>query len=95
MTKIYCKENANGKIDFYIVAEGVHYFLFSQKRYCGVLKYYRNGVCLKDAIDHKRGRSDYAIHRTMTKLPGYIKFIEKEYGIAVLNQSKRRLQEAA
>ena len=76
MTKIYCKENANGKIDFYIVTEGVHYFLFSQKRY-------------------KRGRSDYAIHRTMTKLPGYIKFIEKEYGIAVLNQSKRRLQEAA
>ena len=31
----------------------------------------------------------------MTKLPGYIKYIEKEYGIAVLEQSKRKLQEAA
>ena len=95
MTTIYCKQNSNEKTDFYMIADGVHYYLFSQKKYCGVMKYYRNGVCLKEAINHKRGRSDYAIHKTMTKLPGYIKYIEKEYGIAVLEQSKRKLQEAA
>ena len=53
MTTIYCKQNSNGKTDFYMVANGVHYYLFSQKKYCGVTKFYRNGVCLKDAINHK------------------------------------------
>ena len=95
MTTIYCKQNSNEKTDFYMIVDGVHYFLFSQKRYYGVIKYYLNGVCLKDAINHKRGRSDFAIHRTMAKLPGYIKYIEKEYGILVLNQSKRKLREPA
>ena len=95
MTAIYCKQNLNGKTDFYMEADGVHYFLFSQRKYCGVTKYYRNGVCLKDAINHKRGKSDYAIHKTMTKLPVYIKYIEREFGIAVLDQSIRKLREAA
>ena len=95
MTTIYCKQNSNGKTEFYMVANGVHYYLFSQKKYCGVTKFYRNGVCLKDAINHKRGRSDYAIHKTMTKLPSYIRYIEKEYGIAVFDRSIRKLQEAA
>lgn len=95
MTTIYCKHNSNKKTDFYMIANGVHYYLFSQKSYCGVTKFYRNGVCLKDAINHKRGRSDYAIHKTMTKLPSYIRYIEKEYGIAVFDRSIRKLQEAA
>ena len=48
MTTIYCKQNSNEKTDFYMIVDGVHYFLFSQKRYYGVIKYYLNGVCMKD-----------------------------------------------
>ena len=81
----------------WIHQEGLSRFLTIRRNRRGRKSYpdRSNGVCLKDAINHKRGRSDYAIHKTMTKLPGYIKYIEKEYGIAVLEQSKRKLQEAA
>lgn len=75
MTTIYCKKRETNKIDFYMVTGETEYFLFSQKKsYYGVEKYFRQGVSLDDAINHKKGKSDHMINKTMTKLPIYIRY---------------------
>ncbi len=48
------------------------------------------GVELNKALDHSRGNHDTALIKTMNKLPRYIIYIEKEYGIQVFNKTKRR-----
>lgn len=93
MAKIYCKAN-HSNLDFIITEKGTEYFLFTQKWHRGVEEYFKNGVALDNAIDHSKSRSDRMVHKVMSKLPMYIKYIEKEYGIAFLEQSKRRLAAA-
>ena len=95
MTRVYCRRNEVNTLDFYIADKDCEYYLFSQKAYLGVEKYFKNGVVLDNAINHSKGRSDYMIHKIMSKIPLYIKYVEKEYGIAFLEQSKRRLADVA
>lgn len=95
MARVYCRRNETNTLDFYVADKGCEYYLFSQKAYLGVEKHFRNGVSLSNAINHSKGRADYMIHKIMSKLPIYIKYVEKEYGIALLEQSKRRLANAA
>ena len=95
MTKIYCRRNGTNTLDFYVTNKGYEYYLFSQKVYLGVEKHFKNGVALNDAINHRKGRGDYMIHKTKSKLPIFIKYVEREYGIALLEQSKKRLADAA
>ncbi len=93
-TKIFCRTRKSYN-DFYIVFEGREYFLFSQNRRKGVERYYQNGVALELALKHSRGKTDCAIHRTMDKLRLYIRYIESQNEIAVLNKTKERIQKAA
>ena len=98
MTTIYCKRNGSEAqtLDFYVVKDREEFFLFSQKKiYAGLEKHYSRGVSLNDAINHSKGKTDYMIHKTMTKLPVYLRYVEKEYGITLLDQSKKRLRKAA
>lgn len=88
--RIYCKWTDCGVHSFYLVASGQEYFLFCQSYRKGVQKYYGNGVSVDAALDFSRAHRDGAIERTMTKLPMYIRYIEKEYEIEVLEQTKRR-----
>lgn len=87
---IYCKRTGCGAHSFYLVASGQEYFLFCQNYRKGVQKYYGKGVPVNTAIDFSRAHRDDAIERVMTKLPMYIKYIEKEYDIEVFEQTKRR-----
>lgn len=87
---IYCKRTDPGIHSFYLVASGQEYYLFRQNYRKGVQKYYGSGISVNVALDFSRAHRDDAIERTMTKLPVYIKYIEKEYGIMVLERTKRR-----
>ena len=89
MTTIYCRSNSN-KHDFYLNFEGYTYYLFSQPFRYGVDEFFKNGVKLDKAINHGIGRSDFAIHHTMDKLKAYIKYIETEYEVIILKQTKRK-----
>ena len=89
MTKIYCKERKNMH-DFYISVDRNDYYLFSQKYKTGVDNYYKGGVQLDKGIRHGIGRTDCAIHRTMDKLKKQIRYIEQEYNLIILNQTKAR-----
>ena len=64
--------------------------MFSQDYRKSVKNYYAGGVSLREALNNPRGGKDHALRKTMEKLPGYIKYIEKEYGIAVLEQTLRK-----
>ena len=89
-TEIYCKSAAKGIHSFYLLVGGNEYFLFNQAYRKGVDEYYSRGVYIDNAIKHSRAHRDVAISRTMNKLPVYIGYVEKEYGIAVLNKTKKR-----
>ena len=89
-TMIYCRSTNKGVHTFYLNADGIEYYLFHQNYRKGVSDYYRNGVLLDYAINFGRSKKDDALMRTMQKLPMYLKYAEKEYGIQVLNQTIKK-----
>lgn len=89
-TMIYCKPTQQGVHSFYLVTGGEEYFLFSQNSRKGVQEYFSRGVTIDDSMKFAKTKNDSAIIRTMTKLPMYIRYIEKEYEIEVYEQTKRR-----
>lgn len=89
-TFISCKATAKGVHSFYMTFEGEKYFLFNQNYRRGVDDFFFGGVELNQAMRFSIAHHDSAIIRTMEKLPSYIKHVEKEYGIAVLNQTIKK-----
>lgn len=87
---VYCLTTGKGVQSFYLeVCKETHY-LFSQHYRRGVSDYFRHGVHLDAAVDFSRAGRNFAILNTMRKLFSYIKYIEKEFGIAVLRQTARK-----
>lgn len=94
MTSIYY-ERTNGMHDFYLSNDGNDYYLFSQTVRRSVDFFYRGGVEIDKALCHGIGKRDLAIHHTMDKLIVYIKYIEVEYDIIVLRETKKKARRAA
>ena len=88
-TTVYCTAD-KGIHTFYLVTDQGEYFLFNQDFRKGVHEYFGDGVRLDRALDHSKSHRDTAISKTMSKLPMYIKYIEKEYSIAVLKQTQKK-----
>lgn len=86
---VFSKTTAKYQQSFYLETNGLRYYLFSQKFYKGVSNYYSKKVLLFNAIDKTKSNRDTALLRTMSKIPIYIKYIEKEYGIVVLNKTAK------
>lgn len=91
--EIYCKPADKGIHSFYLVLGAEEFFLFSQAYRKGVDDYYRGGVFLNDAINYSKAHKDCAITRTMSKIPTYVRYIEKEYDVKVLEKTKRSNQD--
>lgn len=89
-TMIYCETTEKAVHAFYMLNEGEIYYLFSQDYRKGVQDFYHKGVRLDESMDYSKAHKDTAIERTMSKIPMYIKYIEKEFGIEVLEQTKKR-----
>ena len=87
---IYCQLSDKGMHEFYLQISGNTYYLFSQSYKKSVHLFYGGSVRLNDALDFGKSRRDNAIVRTMRKLPMYIRYVEKENGIAVLNKTKKQ-----
>ncbi len=87
---IYCEPAARGVHAFFLVANGKEYYLFSQNYRKGVHAYYSKGVPLTQAFKFSKTHNDTALIRTMSKLPMYIMYVEKEYGIEVLDRTKKK-----
>ena len=87
---IHCEPTAHGVHTFSLVANGKEYYLFRQNYRKGVHAYYSKGVPLTQAFNYSKSHNDSALLRTMSKLPMYIKYAEKEYGIEVLGRTKKK-----
>lgn len=70
--------------------EGQTYYLFRQDYRKGVQEYFKKGVLMNDALNYSKAHRDFAIERTMEKLPSHIRYIEKEYGVELLEQTKKQ-----
>lgn len=87
---IMCKKTAKGVHSFYLFFKESEYFLFNQNYRKGVHEYFSKGVPLESSRDYAKANKDSAVIRTMTKLPLYIKYIEKEYGLAIFEKTKKK-----
>lgn len=88
--QIYCKPTDKGVHSFFLMAEGQEYYLFKQNYRKGVQSYFGRGIRVDEAYDFSKARKDSAIIRTLSKLPAHIRYIESEYGIAVLKQTVKK-----
>ena len=89
-TTIYCKPTDKGVHSFYLIMGSDEFYLFSQSYRKGVEEYYGRGVRIDEAIKYSRAHRDSAIIRTMDKIPMYVKYVEREYDIRVLDSTKKR-----
>jgi hypothetical protein len=87
---VYCTTTEKSVQTFYLVADGKEYYLFRQNYRRSVAEYYRCGVTVNEAINFGRSKHNTALINTMEKLPAYIRYIEKEYGIEVLKQTAKK-----
>lgn len=88
--KIYCESSYRGIHSFYLTVGGQDYYLFSQNYRRGVQEYFSKGVSIDQSMNYSRTHRDEALIRTMTKIPMYVNYIEKEYSIEVLEQTKKK-----
>ena len=86
---IYCEPTERGVHSFYLKAAGQEYFLFRQGYRKGVQEYFSKGASIDLSINYSKAHNDSALERTMYKIPMYVRYIEKEYQVEVLEQTKK------
>lgn len=86
---IICTTPPGQGLLFYLDVDGERYFLFSQRYRSGIEKYFSKGVSLNDILANKM-RGDDCVKKVVSKLPTYIKYVEKEYDITILNQTMKK-----
>lgn len=87
-SKIFSKITQKGKQSLYLKTNGKEYYLFSQNYRRSVKEYYSTPITVDRALDFSYG-DGHAVRRTMEKLRTYIPYVEKEYGINVLDKTIR------
>ena len=86
---IYCKTTAKGKQTFYLLTQGTKYFLFVQEYRRSNKEVFEQGISLFDLRKLKKHCS-YSVRHTVTKLPAYIRYVEQECGISIMEMTKRK-----
>lgn len=87
---IQCGRNERGSLSFYLVTGEERYFLFYQDNRAAVRAYFGNGLTIDEAYDYKKSNSNAQIRKAMARLPRSIRYIESEYGICVLENTKKK-----
>jgi len=90
--QVLCKCNNKGFLDFYLRANEKELFMFSQKYKYGSREFFEKGVSLDKALDTTKSHGNYAILLVMKKLPVYLRFLEKEHNIQLLEKTKNKGQ---
>lgn len=86
---IYCTTTAKGEQTFYLMAQGTKYFLFVQAYRRSNKEVFERGISLFDLRKLKKNCS-YSVRHTAEKLPAYIRYVEQEYGISVMEMTKHK-----
>ena len=86
-TKVICKELKRGILSFYAIVKGKEYFLFQQEFKKTVYDYFMNGVNISATNDYSSAHS-HTVRKTLDKLPSYLHYVEKEYGIEIYEKTR-------
>ncbi len=86
---IYCTTTAKGEQTFYLMVQGIKRFLFVQAYRKSNKEVFGRGVSIFDLGKLKRHCS-YSVRHTAAKLPAYVHYIEQEYGVTVMETTKRK-----
>ena len=86
-TVIQCEKTRLGDHAFYIMHNRTKYLLFVQKYYQDVNNVFSNGIDLNKAINPKTAKGAAPVSKTIDKMKLYIKYIEKEYQVKILDAS--------
>lgn len=89
--KIFCRTVEKGKQSFYVTVDRERYFLFTQAYRVSNKEFFQNGVSIFE-INNYSGVHSTAVRKTLDKLPSYIRYIEKEYGVAIYEKTKKAQQ---
>ncbi|MBR6385126.1 MAG: hypothetical protein IKS03_03270 [Ruminococcus sp.] len=88
---IICKNSSTkGIINFFAEDSTQSYFLFQQKFRHSTYDFYKKGIPVRQAFSHRSTHRDRAIENVIKRLPSQISYIEKEYGVAILNRTKAK-----
>ncbi len=93
-TTIRCEVASNDFLSFYLDTPEGSFFLFHQAYKSSAYSYYGRGVRLQEALDFSKSHRNTVVLKIMQKLPSYIKYVEKEQGIVVLEQTERKRRKA-
>ena len=85
--KIYCEEQTRGMLTFFIRVNGKEHFLFAQKYKRSVQEFFANPITISNSIEFSKSRRDYAISKTMEKIPMYIRYYENLNNVAILKKT--------
>ena len=86
--KIFCKTIAKGKQSFYVTVNEKRYFLFTQDYRISNKEFFQNGVGISEKNKYANVHST-AVKRTLDKLPAYIRYVEKEYDVAIYEKTQK------
>lgn len=91
--QIYCivPKGADG-LNFYLNYDGTSYFLFNQRYRSNAEVYFKTGVPLELALKAVKRGTPENIRNISDKLPSYIRYIEKEYNIQVLDKTNKNMK---
>ena len=87
---IICKATKHGKQNFFLLNGMDEYFLFNEDFKKGVHDYYFRGVRLDDANNFSKCKRNTALMKTMSKIPMYVKYLEREHGLEIFETTRRR-----
>lgn len=89
MITVFCKTTRKEEQSFYISDEHKKYYLFTQEFRRSNKDFFERGVLLDDIYDFSHVHSTSTI-KTLEKIQKYIPYIEREEGIALRRQTKRK-----
>ena len=93
--QIFCTNYQHGELNFYLLHNGTSYYLFCQPYRKNVYQYYKRPILLDDALSYSKAKGSDQIRKTISRLPGAIRYIESEHGITVLKRTIKRQAAAA
>lgn len=92
---IYCKTTGTDKMGIFLKSGRESYYLFTQNYHKSSFNFFKDGVSLEEAMHNKKIGHDFAVTKIAEKLPSYISYVEKEYGIEVLEKTAKKNREMA
>ena len=71
---------------YYVKVDGKDYFLFNQSFRRSNKEYFADGVTINELKQFSKIHS-HSVRRILDKLPSYLRYIEKEYGVTIYDKS--------